>query len=204
MNRIITISRSHGSGGREIGRMLAEKLNVPFYDRQLIEEAAQESGLSVEDIANAEKKAGNTFLYSLYMNMTSPKAQSLGYKDSSVNDIVFSAQSEVIRRYAQKGPCVIVGRAADYVLQDIAEVISVFIDANDDARIHRLMDRRELDEETATAQMKRMDKQRKNYYEYHTDRQWGQATHYELTLRSDLIGLEKCVDIIKDYEARVR
>lgn len=199
MNKIITISRLNGSGGREIGRMLADKLDIPFYDYELIERAANESGFAKETFENAESKATNSFLYSIAMGMNSYGNQELGYNTLSLDDRIYLAQSEVIRKYAQKGPCVIVGRCADFVLRDIPNLVSVFIWADIDFRIKRAMERNELDEHRAEAQMKKIDKQRKNYYNYHANNKWGLSENYDLSIRSDKIGIEKATEVIKAY-----
>ena len=127
MNKIITISRQYGSGGREIGAKLASHYNIPFYDNELITRAAKESGFSEAAFANAETKATNSLLYSIAMGMNSYGNQELGFSHLSLDDRIFLAQSDVIRKVASEGPCVIVGRCADYVLKDTKNVLHVFI-----------------------------------------------------------------------------
>lgn len=199
MNKIITISRLNGSGGREIGKILADQLDIPFYDYELIERAAKESGFSKEAFENAEDKATNSFLYSIAMGMNVYGNQEFGYNTLSLNDRIFLAQAEVIRKYAQEGPCVIVGRCADFILRDMPELISVFVWADMEFRIKRAMERNELDEEKAEAQMKKIDKRRKNYYNYHANNRWGQSENYDLSIRSDQIGIENAANVIKEY-----
>ncbi|NMB42522.1 MAG: cytidylate kinase-like family protein [Clostridiales bacterium] len=205
MNKIITISRTYGSGGNNIGKLVAEKLNIPFYDREIIEKAAKDSGLAEEYFENAESKAGNKLLYRLYIGMTTPQAAPMiGYHtpitiNDSVQDMVFNAQSNIIQEIAREGSCVIVGRCADYVLRNNPNVISIFVWSGLEARIQRIMERRQLGEEEATEEIKKMDKRRENYYNYHTTRTWGKADNYELTLRSDLLELERCADLIVSY-----
>lgn len=199
MNKIITISRLYGSGGREIGKKLAEQLDIPFYDYELIERAANESGFAKETFENAESKATNSFLYSIAMGMNSYGNQELGYNTLSLDDRIYLAQSEVIRSIAQEGPCVIVGRCADFVLKDMPNLISVFIWADMDYRIKRAMENDELDEDKAEHQMKKIDKQRRNYYNYHANNRWGQSENYDISIRSDKIGIENCAKVIASY-----
>ncbi len=199
MNKVITISRLYGSGGREIGKILAEQLDIPFYDYELIERAANESGFAKETFENAESKATNSFLYSIAMGMNAYGNQELGYNTLSLDDRIYLAQSEVIRKYAQEGPCVIVGRCADFVLREMPNLVSTFIWADTDFRIKEAMKNKELDEERAHQQLKKIDKQRKNYYNYHANNKWGQSENYDISLRSDKIGIENCANVIAAY-----
>lgn len=199
MDKIITISRLSGSGGREIGKILADELDVPFYDHEIIEKAADESGYAKETFEKAETKATNSFLYSVAMGMSTYGNQDMGYNTLSLDDRIFLAQSKVIRQYAQEGPCVIVGRCADYVLRDMPNVVSVFVWADRDFRIKRAMDKNELDETNAEAEMKKIDKQRKNYYNYRANNKWGLSENYDISVRSDKIGIEKAAQVIKAY-----
>lgn len=199
MNKIITISRLNGSGGREIGKILADQLDIPFYDYEVIERAANESGFSKETFENAESKATSSFLYSIAMGMNTYGNQELGYNTLSLDDRIYLAQSEVIRKYAQEGPCVIVGRCADFVLREMPNLVSVFVWADIDFRIKRAMSRNEVDVDRAESQMKKIDKQRKNYYNYHANNKWGEFDNYDLSIRSDKIGIDKCAEVIKTY-----
>ena len=136
MKKVITISRQYGSGGREIGNKLADQLGVPFYDNELIERAAKESGFSTAAFENAENKATNSLLYSIAMGMNAYGNQELGFAHLSfLDDRIYLAQSQVIRNIANEGPCVIVGRCADYVLKERPDVISIFIWASMEYRI---------------------------------------------------------------------
>ncbi|NLJ91305.1 MAG: cytidylate kinase-like family protein [Clostridiales bacterium] len=199
MNKVITISRLYGSGGREIGKILAKQLDIPFYDYELIERAANESGFAKEIFENAESKATNSFLYSIAMGMSAYGNQELGYNTLSLDDRIYLAQSEVIRKYAQEGPCVIVGRCADFVLRDMPNLVSVFVWADIDYRIKRAMERNELDEDRAKQKIKKIDKQRRNYYNYHANNKWGLSENYDLSIRSDRIGIEKSAKVIEAY-----
>ncbi|NMB43448.1 MAG: cytidylate kinase-like family protein [Clostridiales bacterium] len=199
MNKVITISRLYGSGGREIGKLLAEQLDIPFYDYEVIERAAKESGFAKETFENAESKATSSFLYSIAMGMNAYGNQEIGYNTLSLDDRIFLAQSEVIRKYAQEGPCVIVGRCADFVLRDMPNLVSVFVWADVEFRIKRAMELKELDEDRAKQQIKKIDKQRRNYYNYHANNKWGQSENYDLSIRSDKIGISKSAKVIEAY-----
>ena len=130
MNKVITISRQYGSGGREIGAKLAEKLGIPFYDNELITRAARESGFAEAVFENAEKKATNSLLYSIAMGMSSYGNQDLGFSNLSLDDRIYLAQSNVIRKVAEEGPCIVIGRCSHYVLKDLENAVHLFIHAN--------------------------------------------------------------------------
>ena len=127
MNKVITISRQYGSGGREVGQKLAEHYGIPFYDNELITRAAKESGFAEETFARAEDKATNSLLYSLAMGINVYGNQDFGFSGLSLDDRIFLAQSDVIRKVADDGPCVIVGRCADYVLKERKNILNVFV-----------------------------------------------------------------------------
>ncbi len=199
MNKIITISRQYGSGGREIGEKLAGKLGIPFYDNEIITRAAKETGFAEAAFENAEKKATNSLLYSLAMGMNNYGTQDLGFTHLSLDDQLYLAQSDVIKKVAAEGPCVIVGRCADYILKDLPNVVNVFIWAELDARKKRAVEQYHLKESKAEEELLRMDKRRANYYNYHANEKWGKAEHYHLSLRSDYIGIDNTVDCILRY-----
>lgn len=199
MKKIITISRQYGSGGREIGKKLADQLNIPFYDNELIERAAKESGFSKEAFESAENKATNSLIYSISMGMNAYGNQELGFAHLSLDDRIYLVQTEVIRKVANEGPCVIVGRCADYVLKEIPDVISVFIWADMEFRIDRATKLYGLPSVKAEENILKFDKRRANYYNYHANEKWGRAENYHLSIRSDSIGIDCCVDCIKQY-----
>ncbi len=191
-DKIITIGREYGSGGAEIGRKLAKKLGLPCYDREIVERATVESGLLKEDIEekgeymSAIRKLSSHFtLYNLYSNMT---------KD----DIIWHAQAKVIKDFAQKGPCVIVGRCADYILRDRDDVVNVFIFSDLDKRIKRVA---ELHPDCKPEKYIRdIDKKRALYYEHFTEMEWGETKHYDVCLNSGSLGIDECVDILCGIE----
>lgn len=202
MKNIITISRQYGSGGREIGKKLAEKLGIPFYDHELIERAAEESGFAKAAFENAENKASNSLLYSIAMGMSAYGNQDLGFSHLSLDDRIYLAQSDVIRKIAQEGPCVIVGRCADYVLKDMPNVINIFIWADINFRIKRAIETENMQKDKAEDEITKIDKRRTNYYNYHASEKWGAAENYHLSIRSDFVGIDNCVECIKNYIER--
>ena len=199
MKKIITISRQYGSGGREIGSKLAEKFGIPFYDNELITRAAKESGYAEAAFHNAETKATNSLLYSIAMGMSSYGNQEIGFTQLSLDDRIYLAQSDVIRKVAEEGPCVIVGRCADYILKETENVINIFIHADMEFRKERAIRMDNLNPEKAEEEIIKMDKRRANYYNYHSGEKWGNATNYHLSVKSSYIGIDNTVDCIKAY-----
>lgn len=188
-NRIITISRQFGSGGRTIGRELAAKLGVPCYDHELIEKVAAESGFAKEYIADRGE-------YTPHNNWFVNAFNSRSRNGRSLQDDIYFIQRQVILDIAQKESCVIVGRCADYILKDTADCLRVFIHADIDKRAERIV---KLYGETDEAPKKRLaekDKRRKSYYQFYTDTEWGAAQNYHIALDSGTLGIEKCVDIL--------
>ena len=194
--KLITISREFGSGGRLIGKRLAEKLDIPYYDKELLDRIAEESGFSKEMIVEAEKKAKNSFLYSLASAMGKVEA---GPESLSLNERFFLAQFDTIRRIADEGSCVIVGRCADYVLRGMPEATNVFIYAEEADKIKRAVQEYGVPEDSVKKLMKDTDKARANYYSYHTGRKWGDHVNYNLSIDSGYIEIEDIVDLIIKY-----
>ena len=186
---VITVGREYGSGGRLIAQKAAEALGIPFFDRSIINMAAEETGLSADFIRRTEQQKTSSFLYNLYMS-----TQSL-----PVNDQVFIAQSEVIRRVAAEGPCIIVGRCADYVLrsQSGVDALNLFIHAPMEARIRRVREEYKVQAPDLRLYILKQDKNRAAYYEHFTDGQWGKAQNYHLAVSSSL-GLETIVRLLAD------
>ena len=196
MKTIITIGRQYGSGGREIGQKLAEIFNVPYYDKELLKVAAKESGLCEELFENFDEKPTTSFLYNLVMD---PYA--LGYNSNSfelpLNHKVFLAAFDAIKSVADKGPCVIVGRCADYALNDYDNVLKVFISGDTDKKLERIMKKYDVPEEKAKDVMVKTDKQRASYYNYYTSKKWGELKSYDLTINSSRFGIDGTVELIK-------
>lgn len=198
-NRVITISREFGSGGRLIGKKLAERMGVPYYDKELLKRIAEESGFSREMMEEAEKKAKNGFLYSLSSAFGSGET---GPESLSLNERFFLAQFDTIRKVAEEGACVIVGRCADYILRGYPEVTNVFIYAEAGDKIKRAVEEYGVDEKDVKKIMHDTDKARANYYNYHTGRKWGDPVNYNLCIDSGYISVDDIVDLILFYVER--
>ena len=193
-NKIITISRQYGSGGRIVAKKLADALGIPFYDNELITMAAEKTGLSVECFKDAEK----TSIGNLFFSLTSltPSIDAVGLP---LNEKIFLVQSQVIKEVAAEGPCVIVGRSANYVLQDNPNVINVFLQGDLEDLVNRAIDTYGQDAEGAEALVVKTDKRRANYYNYFTGGKWGKAETYDLILNTSRMDLDKIVEVIKTY-----
>lgn len=199
MDKVITISRQYGSGGREVGAKLAEKLSIPFYDNELITRAAKESGFAEAAFERAEEKATNSLLYSIAMGMNAYGNQDFGFSSLSLDDKIFLAQSNIIRKVAEEGPCIIVGRCADYILKDKPNVTHVFVYAGLDFRIKRATELYGISTEKAAEEVMKYDKRRSNYYNYHTSEKWATLFNYDLSVRTDYSGIDHAVDTILQF-----
>ena len=188
----ITIGRQFGSGGREIGKKVAQALNIPYYDKELLAVAAKESGLSLEFLRSFDEKHSSSFLYSLVMGhqgfVSAPGA--------TVDQMAANAQRDAVRCVAAKGSCVIVGRCADYILRDKPGLLRVFVWADDDARIRRVCRRDGITEKEAEARLRKVDKERAAYYNFHTDRKWSAADSYDLCVNSAYHGTDAAAELI--------
>lgn len=194
---VITIGRQFGSGGREIGKLIAEKLGINFYDKELISIAAKQSGLCEQIFETHDEKPTSSFLYSLVMDTYSLGYGGTGYMDVPVGQKVFLAQFDAIKKIAENESCVIVGRCADYALEEYRNVFNVFVHADRDARIKRVMERDNVQKEADVWDMiNKSDKRRSNYYNYYSNKKWGEARTYDLCISSSLLGVEACADSI--------
>ena len=196
---IYTIGRQFGSGGKEIGIKLAEKLGIKCYDRELLELAAKDSGLCQELFENHDEKPTNSFLYSLVMDTYSLGYSSSSYMDIPINHKVFLAQFDSIKKLAEKGSCVIVGRCADYALEDFDNCVSVFIHGDIKNRAERISKLQEISVEKATDLILKTDKRRASYYNYYSNKKWGDSKSYQLCIDSSAIGVDAAVDLIIDF-----
>lgn len=196
-NRVITIGRSTGSGGREIGQKLAAELGIKCYDKELLERAAKDSGLCKEIFENHDERHNGSFLYSLVMDTYSMGHASSIYGDMPLNQKVFLAQFETIKKLAEEESCVIVGRCADYALAEHPGLLSVFVHGDKHARIARIMEVRNLDAKKAKDLIQKTDKQRSSYYNYYTSKQWGASESYQLCIDSSKFGIAGSVALIK-------
>ena len=186
-NRVITISREFGSGGRTIGKKVAEQLGIPCYDAVIIQEMVKETGFTPEYVKEAGEYTPGRFLSSAFSNRL------FGLTNE---DILWEHQYKVITELAQKGPCVIVGRCADYILQDKADCLKVFIHADMDFRALRIVEVYGEREQSPEDRLRDKDKRRAAYHRFHTDMKWGYAQNYHLTLNSGVLGIDQCVKII--------
>ena len=181
---IVTIGREYGSGGREIGEKLAEKLGISFYDRQFLEMAALETGHS-EDLLSEQDEIADKKFYP--------------YRTENLSEELFRIQSRIMIEKAKSESCVIVGRCSDVVLKDFANVVHIFIYANEEDRIRRVMQRHNLDEVKARKLMKKTEKIRSSYYQYFTDSDWGNRENKDLLINSSVTGIDQSVDVIIAY-----
>ncbi len=198
---VITIGRQCGSGGHEIGEKLAKRLGVPFYDKELLRLAAQQSGLAPENIELYDEVPTNSLLYSLSLGN---HGVMLGQYDMPLHQKVFLAQFETIQQLADKGEsCVIIGRCADYALREREQVVRVFIKADPEARVRRLMSLHGGDSEKKVAdRMVKTDKRRASYYNFYSDNRWGSAESYDLIVDSLRTGIDDTVTLIAEYARR--
>lgn len=197
-NRVITLARQLGSGGREVGKLLAERLEIPFYDKELLAEAARQSGLSQTAFEEADEKPTNSFLYSLSVGSHMMAGAYTDYSQFLTNDQLFLKQAEAIRRIAGEGPCVIVGRCADYVLRENPRLISVYIHADLDIRVKRIMKLEKLPEDKARAYVLKADKKRGNYYNFYTGKDWCRADSYDFCIDAGKLGVQGAERLIED------
>ena len=199
MNTIVTIGRQFGSGGREIGAKLAEELGIPFYDRELLTRAAKESGFCEERIECHDERPTNSFLYNLVMDTYSFGYNSAAMVDMPISQKVFLAQFDAIRKIADEGPCVIVGRCADYALSEYTNCLNVFIHGNEKCKIERIMRKYDVTEQKAKDMMLKKDKQRQSYYNYYSSKKWGRSDSYDMSINSSILGIEGSVKLIKQF-----
>lgn len=199
MNTIITIGRQFGSGGREIGELVAKSYGIPFYDKELLTRAAKESGFCEEMLHNHDERPTNSFLYNLVMDTYSFGYNSGSYSEMPISHKVFLAQFDTIKKIAEEGPCVIVGRCADYALADFDNVVNLFIFGEEKEKIKRISERHSLNEKQARDMMIKKDKQRQSYYNYYSSKKWGRSDSYDLCINSSKLSVEGCVNLVKQY-----
>jgi cytidylate kinase len=199
-NAIYTIGREFGSGGKVIGEKLAETLGIKLYDKELLQQAAKDSGFCQEIFENHDEKPTNSFLYSLVMDTYSAgNYSSAPFLDMPLNHKIFLAQFDSIKKIAQQESCVIVGRCADYALADEPDCMNIFVHANLDDRIKWVSKRANITESKAKDQIQKNDKQRASYYNYYTSKKWGDSRSYDLTLNTSKLTTDQCVELIIKY-----
>lgn len=208
MNTIITIGRQFGSAGREIGQKVAAYFDIPCYDKELLSRAAKESGYCEEMIETHDERPTNSFLYNLVMDTYSFGYNASSFMDMPISHKIFLAQFDTIKKMASEGPCVMVGRCADYALSDYDNCINLFIYGNEDKKIRRIMEKYNLTEGKAKDMIVKKDKQRQSYYNYYSSKKWGRADSYDLCINSSLLGIEGTVKLIiqavEDFEEQRR
>ena len=193
--KIITISREFGSGGRSIGRQVADSLGIPFYDKELVDEIAVESGFAPKFVEeNGEHAPGKSLLSYAFTAQGVPGVMN----GLSTSDFLWNIQCNVILQLADKGPCVIVGRNADYILKDRSDCLNVYIHANMDFRADRIVHRYGEADKSPMTRLQEKDKRRRVNYQHYTGRTWGQSQNYDLCLCSSSLGVERCAEIIID------
>lgn len=196
-NIVITIARQYGSGGRLIGKILSEELNIPYYDRQLLQLASDDSGINEALFANADEKVKSSSLFKIARKAYNGELIPPDRDDFVSNDNLFNYQAKVIKGLAQEGSCVIIGRCADYVLRDYDNVISVFIHADADKCAKRIGEIRRMEPKELAKHMAETDRRRGTYYKYYTGQDWVDARNYDICLDSGKLGYRGCVEAIK-------
>lgn len=208
MNTIITIGRQCGSGGREIGNKLSELLGIKCYDKELLQRAAKESGLSEEIMKNNDEVPTSSFLYNLVMDSYGFGSGVGGFTDMPLSNKVFLAQFDAIKKIADEGPCIMVGRCSDYALAERDNVLNIFVYADLEQRIERIMKVYNVNADKAKDVITKKDKQRASYYNFYTSKKWGRADSYDLCINSSVLGIDGSAKLIsqyiQDFETRVK
>ena len=195
--KIVTISRQYGSGGRYIGENLAKAMGVPCYDEKLIDMVAKESVFAQSFVADKGERMTGSLLFNIASSLSFANNVFSTNNGVTLQDEIYFTQNRIIKELADKGPCVIVGRCADYILREREDCLNVFIFADNESKIERAEKYFNITREEAPAVLKKKDKARANHYKYYTDQEWGMASNYDLCLNSGLIGIEGCVKAIQ-------
>ncbi|MCL2864311.1 MAG: cytidylate kinase-like family protein [Lachnospiraceae bacterium] len=199
MHTVITIGREFGSGGRDIGKALAKDFAIPYYDKELLSRAAKDSGICEEVFESHDERPTSSFLYSLVMDSYSMGYMGNNYSEMPINQKIFLAQFDAIKKIAEEGPCVIIGRCADYALENHANLLSIFIHGDLDARIKRVVRDFEINEHKAKDLIAKTDKRRASYYNYYSNKKWGNCDSYDLAIDSVKLGVNGSIELIKAY-----
>ena len=191
--KIITISREFGSGGRTIGRMVAERLGIPFYDKELVDQIALESGFAPKFVEeHGEHSPGS----SLFSYAFAPQGVPGIMNGLSTADFLWNIQCSVILQLAEQGPCVIVGRNADYILKDRQDALHVYVFADISYRAERIVRRYGESDKSPEQRLNEKDKRRRVNYQHYTGRTWGMSQNYDISLDTGVLGIDQCADII--------
>ena len=200
----ITIGRQKGAGGLEIAKRLSEEFGIPFYDKQLLDEAAKESGLSKDVFMNIDERRGSKFISGFFSGIMGSLYTEYGASSGINREELFRIQSESIQHIANRESAIFVGRCADYILRERNACLNVFITATGEDRVERLLECNKISnaerysKEEMIELLEKSDSKRENYYNYFTYKQWGAAASYDLCLNSSLLGIEGCVSVIKE------
>ena len=198
-DKIITITRQYGSGGHDIGKLLSERLGIPFYDKELISLAAKKSGVSPEVFAQADERMSNSLLYTLSTGLYNYGNGFSAMGDLPMNDRLYILQHKIIKEKAEKEDFVVVGRCADYILRECDRVVRVFIYADLEVRVKRAVARHDIAPSRARQAVTKADKNRANYYSFYSGQRWGAPENYDLCLNSTKLSVEQAADLIIDY-----
>ncbi len=199
-NSIIAIGRQYGSGGREIGELLSDMMGIPFFDRELVAIAAEKSGVSKDVYSHIDETATNSLLYALSTGAYTLSSHFTTVSDLPLNDKLYIIQTNLIKDIVnENGSCVIVGRCADYILKDDPRCVSIFIHAPLKTRVKRIMEKEQLNAVAAESRIIKTDKKRANYYNFYTNREWGNIDNYELCINSAALGKQKTAELILEY-----
>ena len=195
-NKIVLIDRQYGSGGREVGKIIADKKNIPFYDGEMLFIAAEKYGFNPGVMQEYDEKNVKSMIYMIAMT-AEYKVITTGA--STLPQNMYNAMSDTIMKLAKEGPCVIMGRCADYILKGYADYVSAFIYASDmEERVKRAIEVDNVSPKDTESYIKKKDKQRRDYYNFYTDGKWGETVNYDICLNTSAIGYAKCADIIME------
>lgn len=196
---IYTFEREYASGGHIVGEMLAEKLGIPFYDSKIVDIAAEKEGVSRKIFQDFDEKPTSSFLYSLVLSSYGAGAPYMGNQDFNMSDRLFAAEADIIRKAAEQGPCVIVGRCGSYILRDNPNVVRVFCTADMEFRKHHALADLGIPERKVEDTIARMDKKRANYFNYYTGLNWNDASNYDLCVSTSRARLQGAMEIVLAY-----
>ncbi len=201
-NPVITIARQYGCEGHKIGEKVAERLGISFYDKELIELAAEKSGYHPDALKRADEKAAGSLLYTLATGVAG-LGNMMGHYDIPINDKLFIVQNDIIKELASKEQCVIIGRCGDYALRDFSNKVTVFIHADVETRVRHIAEVEGVSVDAAENMVAKEDKRRASYYSFYTGQKWGVPDRYTLCLSSAVFGIDGCADIIVDVVKRL-
>ena len=200
-NRIITIARQYGSGGKTVGQMLAKDLGIDCYDREILRMASDDSGLNLQMFGNPDERRRNTFLTRAIKKVYKGEVIPPDSDDFASSDNLFNYQAKILKELAEQESYVVIGRCADFILRDNPNVVSVFIHAPFDYCVERGLEKQSMTRAQMEKYIQKTDKQKGDYYMYHTGQHWSDARNYDLCLDSSKLGFEGCVEAIKAYMA---